>query len=182
VSGGHRARRWIVSVLALAAVAPACSVQPGAAPRCGSLRRMALIAQSLPEASYLPCIDHLVEGWQDEGFTAGRGRMRFQLVPDRGGGRAVRVVLDETCPTSGAVPTRPRAEGVRTSIALGSIAPRYAGALVDEFPGGCVTYQFDFPRGPHIPLMEQLQEIVGLRARRDLRIEVRRELSVDLDP
>jgi hypothetical protein len=176
------AGRGVVIVAALAAFAAGCAAQPGAAPRCGNVRRLALVAQSLAEASYLPCIDHLVEGWEDEGFTAGRGRMRFQLTPDRSGSRPVRVALNETCATAGAVPTRPRAEGVRTSIALQSIAPRYAGSLVDEFPGGCVEYRFDFLRGPHIPLMEQLQEMVGLRARRDLQLEVRRELSLDLDP
>lgn len=182
MSATSRAAHPAVLAIALAALASGCAAQPGAAPRCRDVRRMALVAQALPGASYLPCIDQLAEGWDDSGFVAGRGRVRFRLLADRGGSRAVEVALDEACGTSGAVPTRPRAEGVRTSVALRSITPRYAGSLVDQFAGGCVEYRFDFPRGPHIALMEQLQEIVGLQARRDLRLAVRRDLSVELDP
>ena len=94
----------------------------------------------------------------------------------------MRVVFDSTCDVSGAVATTPRAEGVRTSIRLQTISPRYTGTLTDVFAGGCVTYRFDFARGPHIALMEQLSATVGLFPRRELGVELRDQLGVDLDP
>ena len=34
------------------------------------------------------------------------------------------------------------------------MSPRFAGTLFDVFPGGCVTYAFDFARGRHITLTD----------------------------
>lgn len=168
-------------LLAVGGLAPACSSAPGDVPRCDSERRLALVAQAAPEAAYLPCVDHLEEGWQDSGFEARRGQVSFRLDAGRAGGPPVGVALQEACDVAEAVPTTPGAEGVRTSIRLTSVSPRYAGALVDVFPGGCVTYRFDFPRGAHIPLMEELRATVGLVSRQELRVALRRELSVELD-
>jgi hypothetical protein len=50
------------------------------------------------------------------------------------------------------------------------------------FPGGCVSYAFDFERGPHIALMADLGVLVGLESRRELRGEVRRRLGGELAP
>ena len=63
-----------------------------------------------------------------------------------------------------------------------SITPRYTGTLSDVFPGGCVTYAFDFVRGPHIALMEELGAAVGLYSRRQLRLDLQDRLGVELDP
>ena len=60
--------------------------------------------------------------------------------------------------------------------------PRYAGTMYDVFPGGWVSYRFDFERGAHIPLMAQLQSIVGFVPRQQLRLDVQRQLGVRLDP
>lgn len=164
------------------ALLPGCAPAAAGVPRCEGVRRLALVAQALPEAAYVPCLDHLEEGWSDQRFVARKGRVTFRLEPERAGGRPVEVVFDDECDDVEGVPTTPRAEGVRTSIDLVSISPRYTGTLVDVFPGGCVTYRFDFGRGPHIPLMEELQETVGLMSRRQLSLDLRRELSVELDP
>ena len=94
----------------------------------------------------------------------------------------MRVEFDSACDTTGAVATTPRAEGVRTSIRLEAISPRYTGTLIDVFAGGCVSYRFDFARGPHISLMEQLMATVGLFPRRELAVEVHDQLGVDMDP
>ena len=171
----------LLGVLA-AGLLPACAGAPGEVPECDQVLRMAVVAQAVPGAAYLPCLDHLEEGWRDQGFVARRGQVRFRLHPDRAGGRPVTVLLEEACDVSGAVPTAARAEGVRTSVRLRSITPNYAGTLVDVFPGGCVTYQFDFPRGPHIALTEDLEAMVGLLSRQQLRLDLHEELDVELDP
>ncbi len=170
------------AVAAMAVMLTSCTTVAGTVPECDPGPRLAVVAQSVPGASYVPCIRELSEDWSTGGFRAGRGGARFTLVPHRPGSRPVRVTFDSACDASGAVATTPRAEGVRTSIRLEAISPRYTGTLTDVFAGGCVTYRFDFARGPHISLMEQLVSTVGLFSRRELGVEVHDQLGVDLDP
>jgi hypothetical protein len=91
-------------------------------------------------------------------------------------------VLTPSCSIGTATPIAPRTPGGRTYLSLSSIDPRYAGTMYDVFPGGCVSYRFDFERGAHIPLMAQLQSIVGFVPRQQLRLDVQRQLGVRLDP
>lgn len=171
-----------VAVVAMAAGLTSCTTVAGAVPDCDPGPRLAVVAQSVPDASYVPCIRELSEEWSTRGFRAGRGGTRFTLVPRRPGARPVRVEFHSACDSTGAVATTPRAGGVRTSIRLQAISPRYTGTLIDVFAGGCVSYRFNFARGPHISLMEQLMATVGLFSRRELGVEVHDQLGVDMDP
>ena len=181
--GAGRARRLPRGLLLLALVVPAgCSSYTEAVPGCDSTRRLALLAQAVPGAAYVPCLEEVPEGWSAGGFDVGRGHARFTLRSDRATSRPVQVELVGECAAAGAVPAPPRAEGVRTAIDLTSIGPRFTGTLIDVFAGGCIRYRFDFPRGPHIGLMEDLQASVGLVARRELRLEIEKDLGVDLGP
>jgi hypothetical protein len=63
-----------------------------------------------------------------------------------------------------------------------SIDPRYAGQLLDVFPGGCVTVDYDFERGRHVALVTELQAVVGLFTRLELRQALAADLDVRLDP
>jgi hypothetical protein len=53
--------------------------------------------------------------------------------------------------------------------------------MLDVFPGGCVTYRFDFARGPHIGLIDDLEHEVRLLARAELARDLRAEYGIDLD-
>jgi len=159
----------------------ACSNPTGSLPECEAGPRLATIAQSVPTAAYVPCVERLAAGWTAGNLDAGRGSTRFALRPHRSGARTVKVAFEESCDARRATPAPPRAEGVRTSIRLESVSPRYAGTIFDVFPGGCVTYRFDFARGPHIALMEELGDTVGLFSRRQLRVSLQDQLGVELD-
>lgn len=65
---------------------------------------------------------------------------------------------------------------------LTSISPRFAGRLYDVFPGGCVSYSFNFTTGPHIALMEQFEGAIGLYPRQLLRLILKHKLGVELNP
>ncbi|HSP36549.1 MAG TPA: lipopolysaccharide kinase InaA family protein [Frankiaceae bacterium] len=177
--------------IALSAASSYASLAPGgttnvagpAVPRCdGSGPRLALLAQAVPSASYVPCLAELPPGWSAGSLFAGRGDARFALVSDRAPEHPVKLQLLSGCGAGGRSPLPPRAAGVRTSIELRSISPRYAGSLFDVFPGGCVRYDFDFPRGAHIALVEDFESAVGLLSRREVRLRVHTELGVALDP
>jgi hypothetical protein len=153
-----------------------------ATPRCGSPERLAVVAQSVPSAAYVPCLRALEPGWRATAFDASDGRSRFELLSDRSGDRPVDVVLTATCDVAGASPERARAEGVQSWVRLRSVSPLYAGRRYDVFSGGCVQVDFAFPRGPHIPLMEELGAAVGLVRRSELAVDLRDRLGVELDP
>ncbi|MGB8649765.1 MAG: hypothetical protein WCD35_03785 [Mycobacteriales bacterium] len=174
-------RPMLIAALLLAA--PGCGVTvETATPHCSSPERLAVVAQSVPTAAYLPCLRTLPQGWSVSGFDVARGSSRMSLLSDRSGGRPVEVTLTRGCDVAGASPTAARDAGVRSYVRLRSVSPTYAGTLYDVFAGGCVRFRFAFPRGPHIPLMEELSTAVGLASRRDLRVDLRRELGVELDP
>jgi hypothetical protein len=176
-------RRALVAVAAVLLVLPACGgadVADVAVPRCRAGQRLAIEAQSVPSASYLPCLRALPVGWSVVSFSVTNLRTRVSLRSDRER-HPVNVTLRHTCDVRGATPVAPRDEGVRTLQRVTSIAPRYAGTLIDVFPGGCVTYEFDFARGPHIVLADEMQAAIDLYPRRQLRQELRADFGITLD-
>ena len=56
-----------------------------------------LMAQAVPTASQLPCVDLLPAGWSVSDIFVRNGRVRFSLDSDRVGTHAVRVVLERFC-------------------------------------------------------------------------------------
>ncbi len=172
----------LVTAAGLVASMSGCASTAPTAPSCRASSRLAIVAQSVSTAAYVPCLETLPAGWRVSAFHVAEGHTDFRLLSDRAGGRAVEVALRPRCDVTGATPTTPRADGVRTYLRLASVSPRYAGTMSDVFAGGCVTYRFDFVRGPHIALMEDITTAVGLYSRRQLRFELHRDLGVELDP
>ena len=154
----------------------------GTVPGCGDPVRLAIIAQSVPSASYLPCIRGLAPGWDTSGFDPTQDGTSFLLSSDRSPGRPVTVRLTAACDASGASPSPPRAPGALTYTRLDSISPRFAGTLYDVFPGGCISYRFDFAPGSQIALAEQFKDAIGLYPRQQLRLVLKQKLGVDLSP
>jgi hypothetical protein len=171
----------LAAMVAVGGLATACAPAEEAGPRCRPDQRLGLVAQSLPSASYVPCLGELPAGWTLRSFDFDHRGTSFSLASDRAD-EPIEVVLVESCDTTGAVPVRPRAEGVRSSQRLTGIAPAYAGERFDVFPGGCVSYRFRFERGPHISLMDELDRAVELYSRRQLRQDLRADLDLELDP
>lgn len=175
--------RLPVALVATSVLLAGCGLSAStAAPRCSSPERTALVAQSVPTAAYVPCLQPLEQGWRAVGFDARSGSSRLSLLSDRSGGRRVDVRLQADCAVDGATAEPARAEGVRSYLRVRSVSPTYAGERYDVFPGGCVRTSFDLPRGPHIPLLEELATSVSLVRRTELAGELRERLGVELDP
>ena len=169
-------------ILAAAATLTGCAASRGTVPGCGEPLRLAIIAQSVPSASYLPCSRGLPPGWNTSGFDPTQDGTSLLLNSDRSPGQPVTVRLTATCDVSGASPSPARAPGVLTYTRLDSIKPRFAGTLYDVFPGGCVSYRFDFTLGSQIALMEQFEQAIGLYPRQQLRLVLKQKLGVELNP
>ena len=176
----RRSCAGLVAVLVLSA--PACAVTTTAAmPRCEASQRLGIVAQSVPGAAYLPCIADLPPGWSLESFDVDDDGTHFSLRSDRSD-RPVDVELAASCDVGSATPVEPRDEGVRTYQLSESVSQRFAGRFYDVFANGCVTYEFDFARGPHIALIDELQRAVDLYPRRLLRQELHDQLGITLNP
>jgi hypothetical protein len=181
--GRHPFGILVAAVLLTAGAAlTGCTTSDGTVPGCRDPLRLAVVAQSVPGASYLPCIRGLPPGWTTSGFDPTQDGTGFLLNSDRSPGRPVRVRFTATGDVRGASPSPSRAPGVLTYTRLDSISPRFAGTLYDVFPGGCVSYRFDFGSGSQIELMEQFQQAVGLYPRQQLRLVLKQELGVELNP
>ena len=150
-------RRFLL--LALACVALAGCARPGTAdfsqarePACRYQGRqgtalVVLMAQAVPTASQLPCVELLPAGWSVSDVFVRNGLVRFSLDSDRVGMHAVRVVLQQFCSIGPEVTRVPSDQpATRSYQEVISIEPgrRYQGAVYYLFPGGCVTYRLDF--------------------------------------
>jgi hypothetical protein len=105
-----------------------------------------LMAQAVPSASQLPCVDLLPAGWSVSDVFVRNGRVRFLLDSDRVGERAVEVVLAQFCNFGRVTRVPSDHPGTRRYQEVISIDPgrRYQGAVHYLFPGGCVSYRLDF--------------------------------------
>ena len=181
ITRGGRLALLAVVTLGAAATLAGCAASGGTVAGCGDPLRLAIIAQSVPSASYLPCIRGLAPGWDSAGFDPTQVGTSFLLNSDRSPGQPVTVRLTSSCNVSGASPSPPRALGALTYTRLDSISPRFAGTLYDVFTGGCIRYRFDFAPGSQIALAEQFKDAIGLYPRQ-LRLVLKQKLGIELSP
>jgi hypothetical protein len=159
-----RLQRWSIQRIALASAVVAVTVTAvyyaapaffpvrdiGAyPPTCGTGHSIILSAQAVPSAALVPCVAALPSGWHTAG-TAGAdivsGRARFWLDSDLAGAQAVTVTLSATCDTSGAHQISSDQPGTREFEHPLRLRP-YEDMRFYTFPGGCVTYRFNFSGG-----------------------------------
>ncbi|HEX2072224.1 MAG TPA: hypothetical protein VHF92_00450 [Geodermatophilus sp.] len=117
---------------------PACSVGDEGAAASG----VVLMAQSVPTASQVPCVEGLPIGWHFSGLDARNGSSRFWLDSDRDGARAIEVQLTESCDTAGATEIPSDRDGMRRLERVTEVSPQYLGRRYYLFDGGCLTFGF----------------------------------------
>ena len=158
---------------------PACSVDDGQA-----ADGVVLMAQSVPSATWVPCVEGVPLGWGFGGLDARSGSARFWLDSDRDGRRAIEVRLEEACDTTGATEIPTDREGLRRLERVTQVTPEFHGRRFYLFEGGCLTVVFTLAgeyRGEPLALATQG---VGVVSRAELAAQVREESGgrLDLDP
>jgi len=142
------------------------------------------MAQSVPSATWVPCLEGMPVGWHLIELEADRGSASFLLTSDRHGDRALRVSLTAECDTSGATEITSEREGMRRFERVQQVSPEYRGTRMYVFDGGCIALQFQIDRGDRSEPLGVATQDLGLISREDLRAQVREDSGgrIELDP
>ena len=125
-------------------------------PTCGTSNLMVLMAQSVPEATSVPCVASVPAGWDVSSIHVKRERSTFTLDSDQAGTHAVVVTLvpADECSVDGASEVPSDEPDMRQFERPERVQPSLKSTRYYLFPGGCVTYQYDFDAGttglPHL--------------------------------
>lgn len=147
-------------------------------------RGVVLMAQSVPTASWVPCVEAVPLGWDFAGLDAHNGSARFWLDSDRDGDHAIEVRLQRDCDTAGATAVPSDREGLGRLERVTQVTPEFHGRRFYLFEGGCITVVLTLAgeyRGEPLALATQG---VGVVDRATLGAQVREETGgrLDLDP
>jgi hypothetical protein len=151
----------------------------------GAGNSVLLMAQSVPTASWVPCIRAALPlGWGFHHLEARDGEARFWLDSDRDGQKAVEVRLTESCDTAGATPIPSDREGMLRLERVTRMSPTYVGERYYLFEGGCLSVVFALRGESPGEALALASQVVGVVARADLQEQVREESGgrLDLDP
>ena len=138
-------------------------------PACGTGHSIILAAQAVPSAALVPCAAVLPAGWHVERFAdIATGHAIFWLDSDQAGARAVTITLAATCDVSAAKPESSDRPGTRRFERVASQHSQFADLRYYTFPGGCVTYQFNFAPRESPALADAVNSAVGFMPRATL--------------
>ena len=136
---------------------------------------MILMAQAVPSATALPCLDTLPAGWELGGVTIERDRGTFWLDSDRGGDRAVEATLlpPNDCAPDGATEVPSDEVGMRRYERPERLPPDLRSTRFYVFEGGCITYRFSFDGTTTAALMFDADRALASQPRDEVVAEVR---------
>jgi hypothetical protein len=144
-----------------------------------------LMAQSVPSASWVPCLrTNLPLGWDFHHLDARDNISQFWLDSDRDGQLAIEVRFERFCDTRGTSEIPSDRTGMRRFERVTLTTPRYEGERYYLFHGGCITIAFRLTgesRGEALALATQS---IGAISRGDLRAQVHDDSDgrLNLDP
>ena len=144
----------------VSAEVPACTSGDDARAAHG----VVLMAQAVPTAAWVPCVESVPVGWTFAGLDARAGSARFWLDSDRDGVHAIEVRLTADCDTRGATEIPSERYGLSRFERVTQVTPQYLGRRYYVFPGGCLTVVFTLAgdnRGEALALATQSIGVVG---------------------
>jgi hypothetical protein len=154
---------------------PSHDIEINASPDCGTGRLMVLMAQAVPEATQVPCLEALPAGWELGGAHVVRHEAAFWLDSDQAGDHAVMVKLVRPgdCDVSGATPSASDEVGTERYELPERLPPGLRTTRFYLFPGGCVTYELSFNQQGSAELLFDVEQALGFVPRAQLVEHVR---------
>jgi tRNA A-37 threonylcarbamoyl transferase component Bud32/membrane-associated phospholipid phosphatase len=151
-------------------------------PSCGTSNTMILMAQAVPEATFVPCLDSLPAGWDLGGVFIREGEGSFWLHSDLAGSRAVEATLrpEGECSIDGATEVPSDEVGTRRYERPEALPPGLRTTRTYVFEGGCVTYEFDFDDDAPTDLLFDADRALAFQPRAELVERVDDETGLSL--
>jgi tRNA A-37 threonylcarbamoyl transferase component Bud32 len=151
---------------------------------CARLEPLWLMAQSVPSASLVPCVESRLPGWTVTNVAVNDGRSVITLDHDRAGAAAVVVRMAAACDPAGAVKTPAPQPAVRRFVRVERLAGEFSATWYDRFPGGCVTYRLHSTTDPTGQFANEALSLLGFATREQLRRALRQRSDgrLELDP
>jgi tRNA A-37 threonylcarbamoyl transferase component Bud32/membrane-associated phospholipid phosphatase len=152
---------------------------------CGDLEPLWLMAQSVPSASLIPCVQLLPAGWKVAQVTVNNGRSVITMDHDRAGKGAVVVRLTAAaCDLARAKEVTSEQRGADRYWRVDREFPVFAATRFYVFPGGCITEQLTVPAASGQQLTTETSSAIGFATREQLReaLSRRSDGRLQLDP
>ena len=135
----------VVTLCLLLGSAGACAVEEVLpAPRCDDGGSALIVAQSVPSATQIPCLERLPDGWAVASVTVGETGTVVRLDSDRAGDTAATLRFDAECDVSRAVTAPSELDAATRYDQIDRLEPGFRASRYYVFPGGCVSWEFDF--------------------------------------
>jgi tRNA A-37 threonylcarbamoyl transferase component Bud32/membrane-associated phospholipid phosphatase len=136
---------------------------------CTHLEPLWLMAQSVPSASLVPCVESRLPGWTVTDVAVNDGRSVITLDHDRAGPGAAVVRMTAACDPAGAAEKPAPEPAVRRFVRMERLAGEFTATWYDRFPGGCVTYQLHSTTDPTGQFANEAPSLLGFTTRAALR-------------
>jgi membrane-associated phospholipid phosphatase/tRNA A-37 threonylcarbamoyl transferase component Bud32 len=151
---------------------------------CGDLEPLWLMAQSVPSASLIPCLQYVSVDWTVAKVAVNNGRSVITLDHDRGGRAAMVVRLTAACDLAGATEVTSEYQGARRYLRVDRNSTEFSATRAYTFPGGCVTQRFRAAGPSALRLRDTASTEFGFITRQELRqaLSQRSNGRLELDP
>ncbi|SDG11616.1 hypothetical protein SAMN05660662_0370 [Blastococcus aurantiacus] len=143
-----------------------------------------LLAQSVPTATWVPCLEAIPLGWNVSGLESTAEDARFWLDSDRDGVRAVEIRLDASCDTTGATRIPSDRDAMQRWERVTQVTPEFVGTRHYVFEGGCISVLFRLSGENRAEPLGFATQGIGTVARDAVRAAVREQTDgrLELDP
>jgi tRNA A-37 threonylcarbamoyl transferase component Bud32/membrane-associated phospholipid phosphatase len=151
---------------------------------CGDLEPLWLMAQSVPSASLIPCLQLVPADWTVAKVAVNNGRSVITLDHNRAGGAAMVVRLTASCDLAGATEVTSEQSGARRYLRVDRTSTEFSAIRAYTFPGGCVTQRFRGAGPSAFRLSDTASIEFGFITREQLRqaLSQRSHGRLELDP
>jgi len=151
---------------------------------CSQPEPLWLLAQSVPSASLLPCVESRLVGWKVAEVAVNDGRSVIILDHDRAGKKAVVARLAAACGLAGTVEVPSQEPGTRRFVRVERLSGAFSATWYDRFPGGCLAYRLHSTTDPTGQFANEAPSLLGFTTRDALRraLDARSDGRLRLDP